>query len=330
VELAAYAAAIYRELCASAVQVVQSTSIRTTYAASLAIFAYTLRHPCAAEPALITTLHGGKQHDIYAEARRHLRMLGDAVIVVSETGRAALAQDDDHHHHAARANRVHVVAPGRDLRAFVEVAQGRVAPAVLDRVPQDARVVLHAGRLAPLKGQRYLLEAWALAKPKLDGAVLVIAGSGELADDLRQQATELGVADSVVFAGFRSDLPALLARADLFALSSLWEGLPMAAVEAMAAERPIVATRAGGTPDVVADGETGLLVPPADPAALAQALTRVLGDAALRGRLAQAGGRRVAQTYTREALVTATLAVYQLAWARRQRFNHQLLMSYEV
>lgn len=133
----------------------------------------------------------------------------------------------------------------------------------------------------------------------------------------------------IVFAGYRTDVPALLARADLLVLSSLWEGLPLAVVEAMAAERAVVATSAGGTPEVVVDGETGLLPPPEDVAALASALERVLADADLRRRLAYAGRQRV-QRYTSDALLTATLAVYQLAWERRQRRNQQALVSWEI
>jgi len=291
-----------------------------------ATFAYTLRHPRALEPAIVTTIHGGKQEDIYARARRHLRVLGDCAIVVSENGRDALvrgARDGD------LSQRVHVVAPGRDLSAFTAVAEGRVAPATVAGVPDDARVVLHAGRLAPLKGQRYLLDAWARVAPRVERVVLVIAGSGELEAALRRQARALDIDASVVFAGFRTDLPALLARADLFVLSSLWEGLPIAAVEAMAAARAVVATRAGGTPEVVVDDETGVLAPPGDAPALACAIERVLADADLRRRLARAG-RHQAQRYSLDALLSATLAVYASAWERRQRRNQQALALFEA
>lgn len=326
IELTAYAGAIYRELCAEPAHIIQSTSIRTTYAAAAATFAYTLLHPRALEPAIVTTIHGGKREDIYAQARRHLRLLGDCIIVVSENGRDALLSGV---HHGDIRQRVHVIPPGRDLSAFAAVAEGRVAPAAIAGVPDDVRVVLHVGRMEPLKGQRYLLDAWAQVAARIEDVVLVIAGSGSLEDALRRQARELNMGGRIVFAGYRTDVPALLARADLLVLSSLWEGLPLAVVEAMAAERAVVATSAGGTPEVVVDGETGLLPPPEDVAALASALERVLADADLRRRLAYAGRQRV-QRYTSDALLTATLAVYQLAWERRQRRNQQALVSWEI
>lgn len=326
VELVAYASAIYGELRAERAHIIQSTSIRTTYAAAAATFAYSLLHPRALAPAIVTTIHGGKREDIYAQARRHLRMLSDCVIVVSENGRDALVRGI---HRADTSQRVHVIPPGRDLAAFSAITEGRVVPAAIPGVPDNARVVLHVGRLEPLKGQSYLLDAWALVAAQCEDAMLVIAGSGSLEDALHSQAQELCIEDRVVFAGYRTDLPALLARADLFVLSSLWEGLPMAAVEAMAAERAVVATTAGGTPEVVVDGETGLLAPPEDAPALARAIERVLADADLRRRLAFAG-KQQAQRYTKDALISATLEVYRLAWERRQVHNQQALLSWEL
>lgn len=326
IELAAYASAIFRELSAEPAHIVQSTSIRTTYAAVAATFAYTLLHPRALAPAIVTTIHGGKREDIYAQARRHLRLIGDCTIVVSENGRDALLSGM---HHGDMGQRVHMIPPGRDLSAFSAVAEGRVAPATIVGVPDNARVVLHVGRLEPLKGQRYLLDAWARVAARCEDAVLVIAGSGSLEDALRRQARELNIDDRIVFAGYRMDVPALLARAEVLVLSSLWEGLPLAAVEAMAAERAVVATSAGGTPEVVVDGGTGILARPEDAPALACAMERVLADADLRRRLAHAGRQR-AQRYTVDALLTATLAVYQQAWEHQQLRNQVGLVSFDL
>jgi glycosyltransferase involved in cell wall biosynthesis len=311
VELAAYTRAVLRELLAEPADIIQSTAIRTTYIAALAVAAAALRHPLRRVPAIVTTLHGGKQGDLYGRAARHLRLVSDSVITVSESGRAALLA------HRFPASRVVVVPPGRDLAAFFAVAEGSMAPAELVGVPPGARVVLTVGRLAPLKGLNNLIDAWEAVARAVHDAYLVIAGNGDLEGDLRRQAAQSPAADRIVFAGFRSDVPALLARADLFVLSSLWEGLPMAAAEALAARRPVVATAVGGTPEVIADGATGLLVPPRDPAALAAALVAVLGDAALAARLAAAGQRQVRARYTREALVSATRAVYLQTLAQR-------------
>lgn len=311
IELSAYGWAILRELLAEPADIIQSTSIRTTYAATAALSAYALCRPHSPEPAIVTTLHGGKQGDLYGRAARHLRWMSDAVITVSNDGRAALVG------RGFPAARVVVVPPGRDLAEFFAVGAGTSRPADLPDVPAGARVVLTVGRLMPLKGIEHLLDAWALTVPDAPDAVLVIVGSGVLEAELRARAAALGLAGRAVFAGFRTDIPALLARAHTFVLSSLWEGLPMSVVEAMAARRPVVATAAGGTPDIVSDGDTGLLVPPRDAAALAGALRRVLGDDTLAAQLAARGHEHVRARYTREALLAATRAVYLAACERR-------------
>ena len=110
-------------------------------------------------------------------------------------------------------------------------------------------------------------------------------GDGDLMDDLQGQAARLGLEDRVVFAGHRTDVPDLLAALDVFCISSLYEGTPLALFEAMAAGRPVVSTAVDGCREVLADGVTGLLVPPEDVGALEVALERVLGDAALRESL---------------------------------------------
>jgi glycosyltransferase involved in cell wall biosynthesis len=114
----------------------------------------------------------------------------------------------------------------------------------------------------------------------------------------------------VVFAGFRRDVGACLAAADVVALPSLHEGLGVAALEAMAAARPVVASRVGGLAEVVVDGESGVLAPPGDPAALADALRGLAGDPARRAQLGQGGRARVLARYTSARMAEGTLACY--------------------
>ena len=123
---------------------------------------------------------------------------------------------------------------------------------------------------------------------------MLIAGDGDLMAELRQQATALGIADRVVFAGHRTDVPDLLGALDVFCISSLYEGTPLALFEAMAAGKAIVSTSVDGCREVLEDGVTGVLVPPGDAAALASGLDRVLGDAALREGLGRQRARRLA------------------------------------
>src|SRR6185503_4719271 len=120
-----------------------------------------------------------------------------------------------------------------------------------------------------------------------------------------------GLAGRVVFAGFRRDVAACLAAADVVAMPSLHEGLGVAALEAMAASRPVVASRVGGLAEVVVDGDTGVLVPPSDPPALAAGLTRLARDPGLRARYGAAGRARVLAVYSGARMAEGTLACYE-------------------
>jgi glycosyltransferase involved in cell wall biosynthesis len=178
-------------------------------------------------------------------------------------------------------------------------------------IPADAPLVAEVGRLCDVKGQHELIAAVA----RLPGARVVLVGAdleqgGAYERTLRDRADELGVADRVVFAGYRDDAARVVAAADVFALPSWTEGLPLVVLEAMALGRPVVATTVGGTPELVSDGETGLLVPPRDIEALTAALKRVLDDGALRRRLGEAGRRRVRERFSSEAMTRDMLAIY--------------------
>jgi glycosyltransferase involved in cell wall biosynthesis len=172
-----------------------------------------------------------------------------------------------------------------------------VAPRAAQPVPRSELagnttepIVLTIARLDAQKGIAHLLDA-AAAVPH---ASFAIAGDGPDRAALEARAATLGIGDRVRFLGHRRDVPALLASADLFVLPSLYEGLPLAVLEAMTAGVPVVATAIGGTDEVVRDGETGTLVPPADPAALAAAINRTLADRDRAARLAAAARSTVA------------------------------------
>jgi glycosyltransferase involved in cell wall biosynthesis len=186
-------------------------------------------------------------------------------------------------------------------------------PARPTGVPDGAPLLLEVARLAPVKGQRELIEA--LTRLARTDAVAVLAGSdletgGAYALELEALAAERGVRGRVLLAGYRADVGALLAAADVFVLPSWVEGLPLTVLEAMAAGKPVVATSVGGTPEAVVDGETGLLVPPGDVAALAERLDAVLGDPDLARRLGEAGRRRVEQRFSAAAMCERVLDTY--------------------
>lgn len=167
------------------------------------------------------------------------------------------------------------------------------------------------GRLDEQKGYRYLLEAMAELVRAEPEARLSIVGDGPLRADLQSQATALGLAGAVTFEGEHADVRPFLQRAHVFVLSSLWEGLPYTIIEAMAARVPVVSTDVGGCRELVVSGETGTLVPPRDPAALAEAMHRLWADEALRVKYGHAGYAFASRLFRLEDCVDANAQVYQ-------------------
>lgn len=173
----------------------------------------------------------------------------------------------------------------------------------------DAPVAGVIARLTEQKGHVHLFDALART-PQLANVELLVVGDGHLRDDLRARAAALGISKRVHILGARRDLGNLLAAMDVFVLPSLWEGLPLSLVLAMAAEVPVVGTRVAGIPEVVDDGRTGLLVPPGDAAALGRALGQLVGDADLRGRLGRAGRAAVLPRFGVDRYVGAVTKLY--------------------
>jgi glycosyltransferase involved in cell wall biosynthesis len=175
-------------------------------------------------------------------------------------------------------------------------------------------VVLTVARLDEQKGHCYLLEAAA----QVPEAQFVLAGDGPLRASLEAQAHSLGVEERVKFLGYRSDIASLLADCDVFVLPSLYEGLPLSILEAMSAGKPVIATHIGGTDEAVIANETGLLVPPANPTALAVAIRSVLTDPPLAQRLASAGRARVEQEFSAAKMVQQVIAMYDELLTKRE------------
>ncbi len=165
--------------------------------------------------------------------------------------------------------------------------------------------------LAPHKGQRHLVAAAAQVVREIPDARFLIVGDGELRDTLQHQIASLGLERHVQLTGFRADALGLIKSLDLFVMSSITEGLGSVLLEAMACERAVVATRAGGIPEVVEDGATGLLVPPQDEAALAAAIVRLLQDPEARRHFGTAGRARVLGEFSVERMVERLARIYE-------------------
>ncbi len=172
---------------------------------------------------------------------------------------------------------------------------------------EERPIVLTLARLAEQKGIGYLIEAAA----RVPETLFAVAGDGPERAALEAKAGALGVRDRVLFLGHRRDTPDLLASCDLFVLPSLYEGLPVSVLEAMASAKPVVATAVGGTDEAVEDTVTGFLVPPRDPDALAEAIRTVLADRPLAERLGAEGRRRVRRDFSAEGVAAGTTGIYE-------------------
>jgi glycosyltransferase involved in cell wall biosynthesis len=180
-------------------------------------------------------------------------------------------------------------------------------------------VLVALARLEPQKGHQVLLEAMPMVLREFPNARLVCVGDGVLRLDLEKQTDSLGIRDAVRFVGYQRNAPDWLALADLTVLPSYYEGLPLVAIESLAAGRTMVATAVDGTPDVVVDRKTGLTVPPGDSKKMAEALCILLRDSGLRHSLAQAGRRHVLEAFSLGKFVSETEQCYLGAWARHQQ-----------
>ncbi len=166
-------------------------------------------------------------------------------------------------------------------------------------------------RLTPQKGLGYLLQALSILRARYPNFLCVIIGDGELRGELESLAERQGLDNHVRFCGLRRDVPAILQNLDLFVLPSLFEGLPVALLEAMAVGRPVVATRVAGNSEVIEDGINGRLVPPADAAALAEAMVALLDNPEQARALAQRGQETVRQRYTIGRVAEAYERLYE-------------------
>jgi glycosyltransferase involved in cell wall biosynthesis len=180
--------------------------------------------------------------------------------------------------------------------------------------------VVAASRLVADKGHQTLLEAFARAASVAEELRLLIAGDGPLRAELEWQADALGISDRVWFSGFVDGVDGLLRAADIVAFpttAAFGEGFGLVNLEAMAAGRPVVASAVDSIPEIVVDGETGILVPPGDPGALAAALVKLAGDRELRARMGERGRHRAASEFRVDLMAERTEAVYREVLAER-------------
>lgn len=218
----------------------------------------------------------------------------DGVIAISD-GIAALLVEG-----GVGREKIRVIYSGVDPEPFEKIAP-----------PAGAGVVI--GTVAVLeerKGHRFLLEAAAELKRQGRPMKYRIAGDGSEKENLKTLARSLGLEEEVEFLGFVSDVPAFLSSIDVFVLPSLFEGLGVAALEAMAAAKPVVATNVGGLRELVADRTTGVLVPPADSSALARAIAELVSERERMREMGESGRARVREHFTMEGMAQKSESYY--------------------
>lgn len=228
----------------------------------------------------------------------------DAIIAISEGVKKVLLNS------GIPSSLIHVIPSGIDFSPFEEVISRDFLRREFSFAPDDFLVGIVAA-LEDHKGHIYLIQASKILKDQAPKIKIIVVGTGSLRMELDRQAHEMGVDDIVFFLGFREDVPRILASLDLFVLSSHLEGLGSSMLDAMASRLPVVATQAGGIPEVVIHDDTGLLVPPRNSEALAQSILRLYRDRNLAARLGQRGYEVVHQKFSAEAMAGKIIDLYE-------------------
>jgi glycosyltransferase involved in cell wall biosynthesis len=203
-----------------------------------------------------------------------------------------------------------VIRNGIDIAQFANLPDQQTARAEFG-LPSQGRIIAAVGRPRPVKGFAYLLDAFAQIAAAYPDLYLVFVGDGPDKRPLQTAAQQLSAANRVLFLGDQQEIPRLLAGVDMLVLPSLWEGLPNVVLEAMATGLPVVGTAVGGTPELITHNETGLLVPPRDPAALAAAIRQLLDHPEQAAQMGRNGRQCAATQFTIEGMVERTETLYE-------------------
>jgi glycosyltransferase involved in cell wall biosynthesis len=257
--------------------------------------------------------HGPLQGRFFVD--RFISRYVDHTIAVSEAAARFLREGK-----GIPSQKITVIPNGRDLHTFVP-GNEHTKRALQQRlgIPDSAPVLGVVGRLEAQKGHRFLVEALPQVLTDFPDTRLLLVGEGSLRSTLEAQVSTLGIRNRVIFAGFQPDISAYLDAMDIVVLPSLHEGMPLVAIEAAAMAKPMVATAVDGTAEVVQHGTTGLLVPPAAPAPLAEAILTLLRRPELARQYGQAARHRALQQFDLRRQVAATEYLYCATLAAKKR-----------
>ena len=185
-------------------------------------------------------------------------------------------------------------------------------------IPQNSLLIGTAGRLVPIKGHKYLMQAMSQINKKLN-VILLVIGDGYLRENLEQQAKQSGISNRIKFLGFRNDIAEILSILDIFILPSINEGMGRTLVEAMFLSKPIIATNVGGIPDLVKNDKSGILVPPKDPTAIANAIQQLLENKTLAKEMGKTGREIVKNEFTEKTMVEKIDKLYNDLLKEKQK-----------
>ena len=258
---------------------------------------------------VVATIHGKNYYWEQAKRRVAYRFVSRtaSMIAVSENLRQFVVERV-----GITQNRIQVIYNGVEAAAAPSADRLLAIRGELG-LAQWNHVIGTIGSLYPVKGHVYLIRALPAILRECPKTLVLIVGRGELEKDLREEASNLGVEANIHFLGFRNDIPLLLQLMEVFVLPSLSEGLSMALLEAMAAERPIVATKVGGNGELVCEGHSGYLVPSEDPDSLGDRVVRLLRNKEQGKAFGARGRQRVEETFSLAGMVNAYQSCYQQA-----------------
>jgi len=264
-------------------------------------------------PIVVHTFHGHTFHSYFGPTRtalflqieRLLARFTDRIVAVGEDQRREIAA-----YGVAPASKIVSIPLGLEIEQLLDAERERGQLKAELGLNGRSKLVGIIARLVPIKAHEVFLEAAARVRRESPASYFLVIGDGERRAELERLAGQLGLGSSVRFLGWRGDMKRVYADLDVVALSSNNEGSPVALIEAMAAARPVVATRVGGVGEVVQDGRTGLLVPPREPDALARGILELLRAPERAEQLGQAGRQRVYPRYAASRLVADVERLY--------------------
>jgi len=274
---------------------------------------------------VVHTFHGNVLSGYFGRAtttltrlmEQALARITDVIITISETQRREIVDK----FRIAPTDKVAVVPLGLDFGEIQNSAEDRSIRSELVIGSNDV-VFGYVGRFVPIKDLPTLMSAFAIVIERVPSAKLLLVGDGDRRHEIESLAAGIRIGDAVRFTGWRRDIGRVYGGVDVVVLASRNEGTPVALIEALAAGRPVVATRVGGVIDVVRDGETGLLVPPGNANALADAMIRLALSASERERMGAAGRRQMIDQFTSDRLVKNIDALYSTALTRKRDRAH--------